>query len=53
MIMEGLGEVLRQQNDPDYKDEAKEEALRLASEMKAKQLIARKGKDNIKLSDLM
>jgi hypothetical protein len=53
MVMDGLGEVLRQQNDPDYKDEAKEEALRLASEMRVKSIIDRKGKENITLSDLL
>ena len=51
--MEGLSEVLRQQNDPDYKDDAKEEALRLASEMRTKEIIKRKGKENVTLGDLM
>lgn len=51
--MDGLSEILRQKYDPDYKDEAKKEALMKASELKAKSLLAKKGKGKLNVSDLM
>jgi len=53
MVTEGLSEILKQMHDPEYKNEAKEEALRVVSEMKAKQIIKKKGKGaKLSLNDL-
>ena len=54
MMMGGLGEILRQKYDPNYKDDAKEEVNRKLSEIKAHALIKKKGtgKGKIKLEDL-
>ena len=56
MIMGGLGEILRQKYDPDYKDDAKEEVNRKLSEIKAQALVQKmgdtKGKGKIRLEDL-
>ena len=56
MIMGGLGEILRQKYDPDYKDDSKEEVNRKLSEIKAQALVQKmgdtKGKGKIRLEDL-
>lgn len=50
--MNGLSEVLKQKYGSDDKDELKRKALEKASEIKAKQIIAKKGKGKLSLSDL-
>lgn len=51
--MDGLSEILKQKYGGDDKDEAKQKALIIASEMKAKQIIAKKGRGSkLSLQDL-
>lgn len=50
--MDGLSEILRQKYDPDYKSETKQEAMRKVSELKAQQIIKKKGKGKLTLQDL-
>ena len=53
MMMDGLGEILSQMNDPNYHDKEKMEIDRKISEMKAQQIVKSKGKGKLKLEDLM
>jgi len=55
MMMDSLGEILSQMNDPNYHDKEKMEVDRKISEMKAQQIVKKKGngKGKLKLEDLM
>lgn len=42
MILDGLGEILKQKYDPNYKDEAKTQTEIMLSEIKAKNMVQKK-----------
>ena len=53
MLMEGLGELLNQINNPNHNDEQKKEQLMKISELKAQTLLKKKEKGKkISLQDL-